>query len=89
MNIDGSSIGTSGIARGGCIIKNEHGEWIVGFSRNIDIASGSVAELWTLRGGLNLCRNLILLFVDLEIDVKAIIDLLANISYSNNVVVRF
>lgn len=49
------------------------------FSRNIGYATSFIAELlWALRDGLNLCKNHNLLSVKIDIDAKAIIDLLVS-----------
>ena len=49
------------------------------------MATSFLAELWTLRDGLSLCKNLNLLFVEIEMDAKAMVELLANPLYSNRV----
>ena len=43
-------------------------------------------ELWALRDSLNLCHNLHLHTVDIQIDVKAVFDVLSNSSYTNRFV---
>lgn len=54
------------------------------FSRNIGYATSFIAKLlWALRDGLNLCKNLNLLSVKIDIDAKAIIDLLVSSSDAN------
>ena len=74
--------------RAGCggIIKDEHGQWITGFSRRIGAANSFIAELWGLRDGLHLCccRNLDSL--EVEVDAKAILDALLNPDYVNHIV---
>ena len=76
-----------GVAGRGGIIRNDRGEWLAGFSRNIGIASSFIAELWALRDGLQLCKNLNLLSFDIQIDAKAVVELLTNPSYSKNVAI--
>lgn len=55
-------------ARGGGLISNHKGEWIVGFSRYFGIATSVKAELWTLRKGLELAiqHHITLLYVELD-----------------------
>ena len=67
-------------------MRNEHGEWIKVFSRNIGRATSFTAELWGLGDGLTLCKVLKLCAVDIQIDAKAVLELLANPLCSNTVV---
>lgn len=84
MSTDGSTNGHSGLAGGGGIIRNDRGEWVARFSRNIGYATSFIAELlWALRDGLNLCKNFNLLSVKIDIDAKAIIYLLVSSSDAN------
>lgn len=73
-------------SRGGGLIRNEKGEWIVGFARKIGVTNNFVAELWGLRDGLIQCLTLSLLAVEIEIDAKAKVELLANTSYYNHAI---
>lgn len=45
LNTDGSSLGNPGLAGGGGLIRDENGDWVVGFARKIGIASSFMAEL--------------------------------------------
>ena len=53
------------------------------FSRSIGCADSFMAELWGLRDGLTLCIDLQLTAVDVQLDAKAVVQLLANSSSSN------
>ncbi|KAE8664333.1 hypothetical protein F3Y22_tig00112800pilonHSYRG00027 [Hibiscus syriacus] len=53
-NTDGAFNPSSKAAGGGGLIRNNNGEWIVGYSRNIGHCSGLQAELWALLDGLHL-----------------------------------
>ena len=66
------------------MIRNEEHHWIQGFSRNIGTTTNLLAEIWALRDGLNLCISMNLEAVEIEVDAKAIVDLLANGNNSNN-----
>ena len=81
LNIDGSALGNPGRVGCGGIIQNDHGDWIGGFSRSIGFTTSFIAELWALRDGLTLYSNLHFNAVDIEIDVKEIVDLLTNPLY--------
>ena len=59
------------------------GDWIGGFSKSIGFTTSFIAELWALRDRLTLYDNLHFNAVDIEIDAKAIVDLLTNPLYTN------
>lgn len=84
LNTDGATSGNSGLARCGGIVRDEHGDWLAGFSRHIGITTSFVAELWGLRDGLMLCSNLNISFLVVELDAKAIVDAFQNVHYENN-----
>ena len=83
LNIDGATIGNPG--RAGCsgLIRNECGEWLGGFSRSVGCADSFMAELWGLRDGLTLCIDLHLTAIDVQLDAKAVVQLLSNSSSAN------
>ena len=86
LNIDGSVLGNPGRAGCGGIIQNDRGEWLGGFSRCIGITTSFIAELWALRDGLSLCHNMHLQAIDIQIDAKAVVEIMGDPSYSNWVV---
>ena len=53
------------------------------FSRSIGCGDSFMAELWRLRDGLTLCIDLQLTAADVQLDAKAVVQLLANSSSSN------
>ena len=55
-----------------------------GFSRAIGISSSFAAVLWGLWDGLNLCLQLHLQHVEVELDAKAVLVLLSSNSVSNS-----
>ncbi|KAL0016957.1 hypothetical protein SO802_004026 [Lithocarpus litseifolius] len=71
---DGSSLGNPGLAGGGGLIRDENGDWVVGFARKIGIANSFMAELWALRDGLLLCLQTHVRAVIVEMDSKVIVD---------------
>lgn len=81
MNTDGSSLGNSGPARGGGVICDIKGAWIIGFMRNIGITSSYIAELWALQDRLLLCINRNFNAIEVELDAKSIIDVLSTLNY--------
>ena len=84
LNTDGSALGSPGLAGGGGIIKDCHGEWISGFERSIGFTTSFAAEFWALRDGLMLCLNLGITAVEVEVDASSIVSLLANATETNS-----
>ena len=58
LNSDGSVASTVGPVGGGGLVRDENGEWVMGFARRIGNASSYLAELWALRDGLQLCLQI-------------------------------
>ena len=69
-------LGNLGKAGGGGLIRNDKGEWLEGYARNVGFSTSVAAELWALRNGLRLCIALKLPAVIIELDAKLIVDLL-------------
>ena len=86
LNIDRSTLGNPGGASCGGIIRNDRGEWLDGFSRCIRVTTSFIAELWALRDGLNLYHNMHLQAIDIQIDAKAVVEIMGDPSYSNQIV---
>lgn len=59
---------------------------MVGFSRRIGVTSSFEAELGALRDGLNICVNKNFQAVEVELDAKAIIDVLQNPTQTNPII---
>ena len=58
LNTDGSALGNLGKARGGGLIRDHNGDWIIGFSRSLGSTNSFIAKLWALRDSLILARDL-------------------------------
>ena len=84
LNTDGSSLGNLGRTGGGGIIRNANGEWVGGYTRAIGITTNAAAKLWVLRDGLNMCIELNLPTVIIELDAKLVVDLLKKLGGSLN-----
>ena len=80
------SLGNLGPAGCGGILRDDNGDWLLGFSRKIGITTSFVAKLWVVREGLSLCLHRNLPAVVLELDVKSIFDVLTNPNQSNNII---
>lgn len=82
MNTDGSASEQLGVASGGGIVRDERGNWVIGFARNIGRASSFTAELWPLRDGFSICLARNFLTLEVEMDAKILVDMLTD---TNNV----
>jgi hypothetical protein len=76
MNTDGSVLGNPGKASAGGLLRDSNGKWIHGFAHNLEITNSLAVELWGLRDGLLLARNLNITKLIIEIDAKSVVDLL-------------
>ena len=86
LNTDGASKGNPGLAGCGGVVRDENGRWIAGFSRRIGVTSSFEAELWGLREGLIFCSNLNIHSILVELDAKAVVDVVLNPNYHNRAV---
>ena len=86
LNTDGASRGSTGSAAGGGLIRDEVGNWVIGFSRKIGRTDSFAAEMWALCDGLQLCQQMSARAVLIKLDAKALVDVLNNFAYSNAVI---
>ena len=86
VNTDKSLSGSIGTTAGGGLIRDEFGNWVIGFSRKIGRTDSFVVELWALRYGLQLCCQLNACAILIELDAKSLVDALNNSSYCNPVI---
>ena len=74
--MDESSLGNLGRVGGRGIIRNSHGDWVCGYARSVGYMTSVATELWALRDGINMCIDLRLAVVEMELDTKLVVDLL-------------
>ena len=86
LNTNGFVIGSSRQAGCGGVVRDEHGDWVAGFTRHIGATSSFAAELWGLRDGLNLFSSLNIPCLIIELDTKAVVDVLRNSNYDKNII---
>ena len=65
------------------MIRDSNGEWVVGFVGKLGSMSSVLAELWALKDGLLLARQLDILNVNIKLDADLIVHLLHNPSSHN------
>lgn len=58
----------------------------MGFARNIGISSSFIAKLWALRDGLLICVHRNFYVVEVEVDARAVIDVLFASKCTNSLV---
>ena len=76
LNSDGSSAANPGEAGAGGIIRNDQGQWLVGYSRKLGQATSTYAELWGVRDGLQLAVKRGLFDIIIEVDSQVVFDLI-------------
>ena len=84
MNSDGASLGNSGKAGGGGLIRDCQGTWVKGYMRNIGVATNIIVEFWALRDGLILALKLGITHLLVELDAKVVVDLVLSRKPSNS-----
>ena len=68
LNTNGACRGLHGLAGCGGLVRSADGQWVAGFSRRIRVTSSFAAKLWGLREGLQLCCNLNISYLEVEMD---------------------
>lgn len=75
VNIDGSHSSVGGSACGG-LVRRSNRSFVQGFFCKLGSGNAFWAELWGLRLGLNLARQLGLSWVIFELDLKVVVDMI-------------
>ena len=78
LNTDGSALGNPGRAGGGGVIRDHLGHWIKGYSRAMGTTNSFTAELWALRDGLIIAKDLGLCNLIVELDASSVVQLLSS-----------
>ncbi|KAL0014884.1 hypothetical protein SO802_001953 [Lithocarpus litseifolius] len=78
LNSDGSVLGNSKKAGGGAVLRCSNGNWVTGCLRKLGNTSCVLGELWALRDGLLLAKQLCLENICVDINAKFLIYLLSN-----------
>ena len=86
LNIDGSLVDSLGLAGGGGVVRDDQGNWVIGFARRIGPVNSFIAELWSLRDGLFLCVQAQVQALIVEMDAKALVDDFSNQTNSNVII---
>ena len=78
LNIDGSALGCPGKASGGGLIRDHNRDWVTGFARSLGYTNSFLAELWALRDGLTLAKELNLNSLIVKLDAKSVVQFMNN-----------
>ena len=78
LNTDGSAIRSTGRAGGGGVIRDHEGQWLKGFARPLGGSNSCMAELWALRDGLLLAKEMGLSNLIIEMDALSVVLLMNN-----------
>ena len=78
LNTDRSVMGNPAMAGGGGMIRGQEGEWITGFARPLERTNSCMAELWALRDGLLLAKELGINNFIVDLDVLSVVLLMKN-----------
>lgn len=73
LNSDNLARGNPGSASSAAIIRDSNGAWITSCTRRIGQATSMAAELWGIRDGLMLAKNLNIKKLIVEVDAMAIV----------------
>ena len=83
MNTDGALLGKPGAAGRGGILSNDSSSWVRAFVRNIGTTTNVLAKLWAFRDGLQMCLNMQINALEVELDAKVISNLMNNTGSPN------
>ena len=86
LNTDGSLVDSLGLVGGRGVVRDEQGNWVLGYARRIGPVNSFLAELWSLRDGLLLCVQAQVQALIVEMDTKALVDAFSNQTKSNAIV---
>ena len=78
LNSDGSALGNPGRTSGGGVIRDHNGKWLKGYTRSLGCTNSCMAELWALRDGLLLARDMGLNSLIIELDALSVVLLTFN-----------
>lgn len=76
LNMDGLVDGFPRKAGAGGVIRDHNNTWIGGFGKSIGDTHGLLAELWAVKEGLMLAKQLNINNIIIELDAKVAMDLI-------------
>nr|POE70900.1 putative ribonuclease h protein [Quercus suber] len=58
LNTDGTMYGNPIKVSGGGVLRSSYGDWLAGFARKLGSTSSTMAELWALKDGLTVAKQM-------------------------------
>lgn len=83
LNIDDSVFGDQKRAGGGGIIRNNDGDWVVGFVKKFGNVSNNITDLWALKEGLLMAKHLGIDNLCVDLDAAFLVYLITNLTVVN------
>ena len=83
LNTDGTMYGNPVKVGGGGILRSSSGDWIGGFVRKMGSTSSTVAELWALKDGLTMAKQMGIENICIKMDAEFIVQLVSRPSMVN------
>ena len=83
LNTNASVLLSLNCACGGGLIRDSYGSWIRGFSRLIGASNCLLAELWALRDGITMAKNLNIAKLVINVNAAEVISLFSKPSSDN------
>ena len=78
LNTDGAAKGNLGPAGAGRVLRDDKGEWIIGFSENLGYCSAIKAEIRAVLRGLKVAKEVCIHKLWIQVDSKAVVSMLTN-----------
>ena len=78
LNTYGTMYGNPVKVGGGGVFRSSSGDWIGGFVRRMGSTSSTVAELWALKDGLTMVKQMGIENICVEMDAKLIVQLVSS-----------
>ena len=86
LNTDGATNDTLNSAGASEVLRDDSGNWVVGYSRKVGKSNSFEAEIWGIRDGLILCNQMNIDAIIIKLDAKALVDALNKSSHACSVV---
>ena len=83
LNTGGTMYGNPIKVGGGGVLRSSNGDWIGGFARKLGNTSSTMAELWALKDGLTMAKQMGIENICIEMDAKFIVQLVSRPSVVN------
>ena len=83
LNTDGTMYGNPVKVGGGGVLRSSSGDWIGGFMSKMGSTSSTVAELWALKDGLTMAKQMRIENICIEMDAEFIVQLVSRPSMVN------